>query len=850
MKKFLRCLILLQSISLASFAQQVLMQGWYWDYPKTINGYSWADTLRLKAASLRQDGITHVWFPPHAAASSGASSNGYDPKDLFIGNQTTGLGTRPALNAMLTEFASQGIEAVGDLILNHRNGGNPEINPAVKSYITTHYTAAKQPYPSDRFFCALPLGGSSGNGAGDYYFKISSKTGDARFNNYSYKVYMVTGIRQNSGLPQQNESEPNGGGDCAEPNNTISFGMDMIAFVENNGGCGTDEFKLTVANGDFNPAGDTIAIYLNNISGSYSDHRIYGIWSSVRGADIANELLYKTYTDFTNMASGRGQMNFEFFKPNTSNASTTYLDGDWDYMYFFYDYDQFQQRTKDTLINYAKWNWSDLGVHGMRIDAVKHFSPAFMGDLLDSMHSAGMDPSLVVGEWFSTNTAELSGWVNNVKANMEPATQAAIEPKVFDFSLRENLRQACDNGSFDVRNVFNGSTHDASGLSGFNIVTFVNNHDFRDASGFNSLVRNHPNLAYAYTITNNQLGVPSIFYPDYYGYPAPSGPLYGYHPTGMPPYRNELSNLVAALKLYINGSPSVDYLNRFGTPYSSNYLGGSAGADKVLIYQLQGFAGNGNKDVIVAINFGSTDLKVDHSINTRGGAIATGTRFTDILGRSNFPYGILSATGQLYFDLPAYSYSVWVQGTVPALAQSTVYFTAKPEGINVQLGWTVSPNETIGRFEIQRSVQNSGYSTLAAMEAETANGSVAYTFNDNAPVKNKPMLYRLKIFYKDGSSAYSDNRLIRLTESGFIASIRKNPAGSKLELSVGCEENVSLQIAIFNMMGEQLKQAEWKIATGQILLELPILDLAAGAYQVLITTNKGHRKTLRFTKMR
>ena len=173
MKKSLLICFAFTLFNVTVFCQQVLMQGWYWDYPKTLNGYSWADSLRLKAAQLKQDGITHIWFPPHAVASFGAGSNGYDPKDLYIGNQTTGLGTRPALNAMLNEFTAQGIAPVADVIFNHRDGGVSENNPAVKSYITQYYTDVKEPFPSDRYRCILPIGGSTGNGAGTYYFKLS-----------------------------------------------------------------------------------------------------------------------------------------------------------------------------------------------------------------------------------------------------------------------------------------------------------------------------------------------------------------------------------------------------------------------------------------------------------------------------------------------------------------------------------------------------------------------------------------------------------------------------------------------------------------------------------------------------
>ncbi len=235
-------------------------------------------------------------------------------KIFFIGYQTTGLGTRSALNNMLAEFTAKGIAPVADLIYNQRDGGDGVVNPPVKSYITNFYTVAKEPFPSDRFRCILPLGGTSGNGAGDYYFKFSSKTGANRFNNYQFKLYMQTNTTGYQGLPYLNEVEPNGGIDCWQGNNNILLGKYMFVTVETGGGCNTDEFRLQLNPGDFNPTGDTIFIYLRN-TGGYSDHRIYGIYSSSRATDIINDLLYQTYTNFNNMPSDRGQMNYDFFKP-------------------------------------------------------------------------------------------------------------------------------------------------------------------------------------------------------------------------------------------------------------------------------------------------------------------------------------------------------------------------------------------------------------------------------------------------------------------------------------------------------------------------------------------------------
>lgn len=821
-------------LSFISQAQQVFMQGWYWDYPKTAGGYSWADTLRLKAASLKASGITHIWFPPHAVASFGTNSNGYDPKDLFIGNQTTGLGTRPALNSMLAEFTAQGIAPVADMVYNHRDGGSAEVNTAVKDYITNYYTAAKEPFPSDRFRCIIPLGGASGNGAGDYYFKISSKTGDGRFNNYGYKLYMETKTTGYQGLPDLNESEPNGGGDCGQGNNNISLGKNLFATVETGGGCNTDEFHLFISSSDFNAAGDTLYIYMSN-TGGYSDHRIYGIWSGSRSADIVGDVRYQTYTDFSNMPSDRGQMNFEFFKPNSSNASSTFLNGDWDGMYFFYDYDQFQKRTQDTLIEWTKWNWDELGVRGLRMDAVKHFTPAFVGKMLDSMHKYGKDPGLVVGEWYSTNTSELSGWVNSVKSNMSAGAQAAIQPKIFDFALREQLRQACDNGSYDSRNVFSGSLHDAAGMSGFNVVTFANNHDFRDASGFASLIRNNTDLAYAYLLTNNQLGVPTVFYPDYYGYPAPSGGLYSYHPTNLPPYKTKIDELMGVLKLYINGSPSVDYLNRFSTPYSSSYSSGSA--DKALIYQLQGSALNGFRDVIVAINFSSTRLQVDQQINNRGGTLTTGTRFYDALGYSAFPYQQLSASSQVYIDLPAKSYSVWVQNVGP-LPLSLLSFAARPLSGQVNVQWTVANEDGVTRYEVERSTDGRNFSKLGEV---AGNNSGSYTYPDKVLPASGYVYYRLKWTSKDGKVQYSNIVKIKLSGSGFLLQVSPNPVeGNTAKIMITLPAADNLSVSLYNATGQKVQVQSIPVQAGTGVYTLPVNGLPAGLYNLVIAGKSGN----------
>ena len=661
MKKILICLLFL--LPYLAHSQDFMMQAWYWDYPKTTSGANWVGTLNGQAAGLSGK-FTYMWLPPLAKASFGNSSNGYDPRDLYdYGDYTGGCGwgNRSGLNSLVATYNSYNIKSVGDLVFNHRDGGRAENNPAVENWIKNYNGSQGAPFPSDRVRAILPLGGSTSNGAGDYYIKIRSNTQNVgNFGNKPYRLYLSTNKKGWQSQADGNESEPNGGGDCGQAFNVVTLGRNFNATTDG-GGCLTDEFKLTLAAGDYN-ATDTLYIYFSSQNGQYSDHRPYGIWSASRNMDVVNELKYQTYTDFTNMPSGQGAMNYQQFKPNGANS--TNLSGDEDGMWFFYDYEQANAGCSNTLIDWAKWNWSNVGLRGMRMDAVKHFPPSFVSQMLNNMNSNGMNPGMVVGESFEYNASTLKGWVDNVTNGMSSAAQSAIKVRVFDFALRNALKSACDGFGYDVRNVYTSGIVEGAGASGFNSVTFVNNHDFRGAG---EPVQNDPKLAYAYILTNNRVGTPCVFYPDYYGVSIPNAPTVN--------LQAQIDQLIAIHKQHIFGANQLEYLNKEGSSYlnGSNYISAGAGASKntTQIYQIKG--GVSGRDVVVAINYSGQTLKVDHLINTSGNP--QGTKFDDVVGNSAFPFAQVDANGRIYLEIPPRSYSVWVRQSGQPASPITVAAT-------------------------------------------------------------------------------------------------------------------------------------------------------------------------------
>ena len=807
-KNFLLLLLLTGGLSLS--AQDFMLQGWYWDYDKDgCNGYTganWASRLNGDVSALADAGFTYVWLPPASRSSFGQCSNGYDPKDLYdlgeFGLGRTGFGTRAELDALVASLNGNGMEAVADVVYNHRDGGAAEDNPAVKDYVETHFTTGKQPFPSDRYRLRLPLGGTYG--AGDYYLKISSKT--QAYTN-TYKFYATVASRNNPYLGSVNETEPNGGGDCGQPFNDVLLDQDMVATLFDFSGCYTDEFKLTLTAADFAATGDDLLIFMNNTNG-YSDHRIYDVYyqpaDGSPGFNInLEDLKFQTYTDFTGLPSGAGGMNFENFRPNTATTATTFMDGDFDSPLFFYDVVQEEPSTETVYTDWSEWLLTDAGFGGLRMDAIKHFPPSFVAKLLDNLADRGQNPGMVVGEFFDGNPVLLKDWVDAVTAQVNSSTSLV---RIFDFSLRNALKEACDNPNFDKRNVFGSALYD-NGLSGFNVVTFVNNHDFR---GGGEPVQNDALLAYAYILTNNQLGVPTVFYPDFFGTQIPNAPAVD--------LSAEIGQLMQIHRNHIVGSPVVDYLNRFGSPYAANYLGG--GPNDGLVYQISG--GAGAEELVVVVNFGPVTMKVEQQIKAPASGQAN-LVFSELTGNAFNATAAVDNNGRLLLDVPARSYAIYAStgNTLPA---ELTFFGADAgaKGV-VELGWETSLEENVSHFVPEFSLDGR---TFTALEPVTArNEPSSYTASHTFPWTRGRALrhYRLRTVDHDGTEHLSPLRPVTFTAPAAVT-ITPNPATDRVVV-VGLPADADWSLT--DATGRRLTVSARRSATG---LTLELTPLNAGVY--------------------
>jgi alpha-amylase len=555
---------------------------------------------------------------------------------------------------LIAALKKAGIHPIADMLYNDRTGGQWEYNPAVQNWITTYNQTSvnngDNPYPSDRYRLILPVGGNTGIGPGEYYFKIKSASQSSNFYCYSYTFQISSTkvpIAPDSTLDTW-EYEPNSGGDCGgtDTGNAYTFSYHKFAKVDGDAcpssGCGIDQFNLVLDTSMYNVAGDTLIITLTNDNASgasgWSDHYLYDIWSHSADSSIISRVIYQTQTDFTKVPSGRGYMNWSNFHP--SGYDPTNLGGNWDEMLFFYDVDQTVPSTISTLGAYQEWMYDSIGIQGMRVDAVKNYTYVFMAEMLDSLYYHGHSPEFVVGEFYDGYAPDLTQYLGQVRSNMAKAD--TINMKVFDFALRFPLQDACNFAlGEDVRNLFTNGIVNGGGGKAVNSVTWVNNHDFRAPGQY---VQYNPELAYAYIITNPLIGTPDVFLQDYFSSNFEKGRIKG---------------LIHASRKYTFGATSVDYLNNYNTNYTQYFVPGNHGNTQgCTISQFHNPVTN--RDAIVAINFTYDTLDVYQQINTN--SVAIGDTFTDVFAISPDTFTTITNNKEIHVTIPPRSFTMYVQG--------------------------------------------------------------------------------------------------------------------------------------------------------------------------------------------
>lgn len=178
--------------------------------------------------------------------------------------------------------------------------------------------------------------------------------------------------------------------------------------------------------------------------------------------------------------------------------------GNFDYL-MGADVDMDNPKVVEELISWGKWYHKITGADGFRLDAVKHIDYAFYEKWLDAIRADAGRDLFTVGEYWSGDVADLTGYLANSGERMS----------LFDVPLHFNFMNASKGGgNFGMQNLFAGSLIAEETMR---TVTFVDNHDSQPGQALESWVEEwFKLLAYAAILLRRD-GLPCIFYADLYG---------------------------------------------------------------------------------------------------------------------------------------------------------------------------------------------------------------------------------------------------------------------------------------------------------------------------------------------
>lgn len=183
--------------------------------------------------------------------------------------------------------------------------------------------------------------------------------------------------------------------------------------------------------------------------------------------------------------------------------------GNADYL-MFADIDYRNPDVIDEVMRWGAWVARELGIDGMRMDAVKHIDHRFMEAFIRGVKLSADKPLFFVAEYWESLHGELSQYLHETEGLTA----------LFDVPLHYRFAAASHAGrDYDLRTIFD---HSLVASNQFYTVTFVDNHDSQPGQALESWVQDwFKPLAYALILLRKD-GYPCLFFGDYYGIGGPN----------------------------------------------------------------------------------------------------------------------------------------------------------------------------------------------------------------------------------------------------------------------------------------------------------------------------------------
>ena len=199
------------------------------------------------------------------------------------------------------------------------------------------------------------------------------------------------------------------------------------------------------------------------------------------------------------------------------------------------------------------------------------------------------------------------------------------------------------------------------------------------------------------------------------------------------------------------------------------------------------------------------------------------------------PWWVTSVTTLSIASSAFSAYAIGKNGYAILPADCIISTRAQKRNNTGIISWSVNSCSDVISFEVQRSVNNSGFSTIGTVDPAANQTDFSFTDGSLAGGTN---LYRIKVNRLSGATKYSNTvALLYNSNDILITSLVPNPVHSSAVITVSTARSAMVDFKVFDMSGHVVKQWQSNIAEGNNTININVDGLAAGVYHILAGSN-------------
>ena len=212
---------------------------------------------------------------------------------------------------------------------------------------------------------------------------------------------------------------------------------------------------------------------------------------------------------------------------------------------------------------------------------------------------------------------------------------------------------------------------------------------------------------------------------------------------------------------------------------------------------------------------------------------------TNLIPVGSDPYAVTAATA-ITINSSLIPYAIGKTGG--SLLPLDYFITAHAQKINnnAVINWKVFTVDDVQRFELQRSVNNSNYQTIASINPVL--NKLEYHYTD-AGLQAGMNRYRIKVSRTSGGALFSNVvAIISQSKELLITSLSPNPVRENTLITISTGKKGVAIFRLYNLSGVLVKQWQSTLDEGTNTITLNTVELPAGVYH--LSASEGDEKTL------